>query len=158
MEGLDETEILDIMKVLPHALSAKVISALPPNLVAALLIQLPSEFIEKIIGDFDPQRISDIILSLPEELRGDLLERTPKNKKKLIRELLTFPEDSVGRIMSRDYLVFHVGIRVKDAIAKIKAMARRKTSFSYAYVIDSDNRLIGVLRMFDLIAAPREGP
>jgi len=50
--------------------------------------------------------------------------------------------------MSRDYLAFYVGIRVKDAINKIKAMARRKTSFSYAYVVDSDNRLVGVLRMF----------
>ncbi|MBC8553234.1 MAG: magnesium transporter, partial [Candidatus Brocadiales bacterium] len=156
MEGLDEGEILNVMKVLPHALSAKVISVLPANLVAAILIQLPSEFLEKIIGDFDPQKISDIILSLPEELRCNLLEKTPHKKKKLIREMLTFPEDSAGRIMSRDYLSFHVNLKVKDAINKIKAMARRKASFSYAYVVDSNNKLIGVLRMFDLIAAPRE--
>ena len=156
MEGLDESEVLDVMKILPHALSAKIISVLPPNLVATLLIQLPSEFLEKIIGDLDPQKISDIILSLPEELRCDLLEKTPQKKKKLIREMLTFPEDSAGRIMSNDYLAFHVDLKVKDVIHKIKAMARRKTSFFYAYVVDSDNKLIGVLRMFDLIAAPGE--
>ena len=156
MEGLDEAEVLNVMKILPHALSAKVLSVLPQNLVATLLIQLPTEFLEKIIGDLDPEKISDIILSLPEELRSDLLERTPQKKKKLIREMLTFPEDSVGRIMSRDYLAFHVDLKVKDATNKIKTMARRKTSFSYAYVVDSDNRLVGVLRMFDLIAAPRD--
>ncbi len=156
MEGLDETEILNVMKVLPHAISAKVISVLSPSLVASLLIQLPSEFLEKIIGDFDLQKISDIILSLPEELRNDLLEKTPTKKKKLIRDLLTFPEDSAGRIMSRDYLSFHADIKIKDAINKIKAMARRKTTFSYAYVVDSETRLVGVLRMFDLIAASKD--
>ena len=36
MEGLDESEVLDIMKILPHALSAKIISVLPPNLVGEL--------------------------------------------------------------------------------------------------------------------------
>ncbi|GAX59357.1 Mg/Co/Ni transporter [Candidatus Scalindua japonica] len=51
VDGLNETEVLEIMKVLPNALSAKVISALPPNLVATLLIQLPSDLLEKIIGD-----------------------------------------------------------------------------------------------------------
>ncbi|GAX62620.1 Mg/Co/Ni transporter MgtE [Candidatus Scalindua japonica] len=156
MEGMDEAEVLNVMKILPHALSAKVVSVLPQNLVATLLIQLPSEFLEKIVGDLDPEKISDIILSLPEELRYDLLEKTPQRKKKLIREMLTFPEDSVGRIMSRDYLAFHVDLKVKDATNKIKAMARRKASFSYAYVVDSGNRLVGVLRMFDLIAAPRD--
>lgn len=156
MEGLDESEVLNIMKVLPPTLSAKVISALPPNFVATLLIQLPSESLEKIIDSMDPQKISDIILSLPAELRCNLLEKTSTKKKKLVRELLTFPEDSAGRIMSMDYLAFHVDLKVKDAINKIKAMARRKASFYYAYVIDSDNKLIGVLRMFDLIAASRE--
>jgi len=156
MEALDESEVLDVMKALPPALSAKVISVLPPNLVAALLIQLAPEFLEKIIGGLDPQKISEIILSLPEELRSTLLEKTPKNKKKLIRELLAYPEDSAGRIMSTDYLAFQEDMKVKDAFYKIKATARRKASFSYAYVVDSENRLAGVLRMFDLIAASSE--
>ncbi|KAA3592877.1 MAG: magnesium transporter [Candidatus Scalindua sp. AMX11] len=156
IESLDDSEAIEVLKVLPPLQSAKVIYDLQPSLVASFLIQVPDEYFEGIVDSLDPQKISDIILSLPDELRGNLLQKTPEKKKSLIRELLTFPEESVGRIVSRDYLAFHVDLRVKDIINKIRLMARRKSSFAYAYVVDGDHRLIGVLRMFDLIAASRE--
>ncbi len=156
IESLDDYEAIEVLKVLPPLQSAKVIYDLQPSLVASYLIQVPDEFFEGIITNLDPQKFSDIILSLPDELRGNLLEKTPEKKKGLIRELLTFPEDSVGRIMSRDYLAFHVDIKVKEIINKIRFMARRKAAFAYAYVVDGDHQLVGVLRMFDLIAASRD--
>jgi len=144
------------MKALPPLQSVKVIYDLQPSLVASFLIQLPDEFFEGIVDNLDPQKISDIILSLPDEMRGNLLEKTPEKKKRLIRELLTFPEDSVGRIMSRDYPAFRVDLKVMDVINKIRFMARRKASFAYAYVVDRDHRLVGILRMFDLLAGSRD--
>ncbi|MDR4498356.1 MAG: magnesium transporter [Candidatus Scalindua sp.] len=156
IESLDDSEALEVMKALPPLQSVKVIYDLQPSLVASFLIQLPDEFFEGIVDNLDPQKISDIILSLPDEMRGNLLEKTPEKKKRLIRELLTFPEDSVGRIMSRDYPSFHVDLKVMDVINKIRFMARRKASFAYAYVVDSDHRLVGILRMFDLLAASRD--
>ncbi|MDR4505113.1 MAG: magnesium transporter [Candidatus Scalindua sp.] len=156
IESLDDSEALDVMKAIPPLQSVKVIYDLQPSLVASFLIQLPDEFFEGIVDNLDPQKISDIILSLPDEMRDNLLEKTPEKKKRLIRELLTFPEDSVGRIMSRDYPAFRVDIKVMDVINKIRFMARRKASFAYAYVVDSDHRLVGILRMFDLLAASRD--
>ena len=156
IESLDDSEALDVMKAIPPLQSVKVIYDLQPSLVASFLIQLPDEFFEGIVDNLDPQKISDIILSLPDEMRDNLLEKTPEKKKRLIRELLTFPEDSVGRIMSRDYPAFRVDIKVMDVINRIRFMARRKASFAYAYVVDSDHRLVGILRMFDLLAASRD--
>ena len=156
IESLDDSEALDVMEALPPLQSVKVIYDLQPSLVASFLIQLPDEFFEGIVDNLDPQKISDIILSLPDEMRSNLLEKTPEKKKRLIRELLTFPEDSVGRIMSRDYPSFHVDLKVSDVINKIRFMARRKTSFAYAYVVDSDHRLVGILRMFDILASSRD--
>lgn len=156
MERVDESEAVDVLKALPSTISAKVVSALQPGFIASLLIQLPPDVIDKIIEDLEPQKISDIILSIPDELRKTLLDKTPEKSKKQIQELLTFPEDSAGRFMTRDYVAFRSDTKVKDAINKIRATARRKAPSSYTFVVDNEHRLVGVLSMYDLIQAPRE--
>jgi len=156
MERVNESEAVDVLKALPSTISAKVVSALQPGLIASLLIQLPPDVIDKIIEDLDPQKISDIILSLPDELRKTLLDKTPEKSKKQIQELLTFPEDSAGRLMTRDYVAFRLDTKVKDAISKIRAIAHKKDPSSYTFVVDSEHRLVGVLSMYDLIQASRE--
>ncbi|GAX63031.1 Mg/Co/Ni transporter MgtE [Candidatus Scalindua japonica] len=152
---VEESQAVDVLTTLPPKLSIKVISGLQPNYLASLLTKLPADHFDEIISNLDPQKISDIILGLPEEIRKNFLDKTPEKSKRHILELLTFPEDSAGRLMSKEYIAFHFHMKVKDAINKIRAMTGRSVS-SYTYVVDDEHKLVGVLSMYSLIQAPRE--
>jgi magnesium transporter len=74
-----------------------------------------------------------------------------------IRELLEYPQGSVGRAVTTDFLSFDKQLPAKDAISKIRALSKKRRPASYAYVVDAEKHLIGVLNMHDLmIAQPGE--
>ncbi|GJQ60397.1 MAG: magnesium transporter [Candidatus Scalindua sp. AMX11] len=154
MEEVKESQAVDVLNNLPPKLSVKVISSLQPNSLASLLTKLPASLFDEIISNLDPQKISDIILGIPDELRKSFLDKTPEKSKRHIQELLTFPEDSAGRLMTKDYVAFHSHMKVKDAISKIRTTRKRVSD--YTYIVDDEHRLAGVLSMYNLIQAHRE--
>jgi len=155
MEEVEESRAVDVLTALPPKLSVKISSGLQPNFLASLLTKLPANLFDEIIGNLDPQKISDIILGLPDEIRKNLLDKTPEKSKRYIQELLAFPEDSAGRFMTKDYVAFHLHMKVKDAISKIRTTTSKRVSY-YTYIVDDEHKLVGVLGMHDLIQAPRE--
>ena len=70
-----------------------------------------------------------------------------------IRELLEYPEGSIGRTMTTDIIALKMESRAQEAIEKIRSLAKRRFPSSYVYVVDNENRLIGVLNMRDLMLA-----
>ena len=88
------------------------------------------------------------------EQREILLANLPQKNKTQIQEILTYPENSAGRVMSPSFLAFHTDVKVKSAIQRIRLLAQKKVPTSYAYVVDRENRLVGVMNMHDLMLAP----
>ena len=70
--------------------------------------------------------------------------------------MLMYPENSAGRIMSTDYLAFNEHVKVKEAVQRLRALAHKHAPLSYAYVVDEENHLVGVLNMRDLLVAQGE--
>ncbi|KHE92605.1 MAG: magnesium transporter [Candidatus Scalindua rubra] len=155
MEDVEESQAVDVLKTLPSKLSVKVISSLQPNFLISLLSKLPANLFDEIISNLDPQKISDIILGLPDELRKSFLDKISEKNKRHVQELLTFPEDSAGRLMTKDYVAFHSHMKVRDAISKIKTTTGKRAS-AYTYIVDDEHRLVGVLSMYNLIKASGE--
>jgi Mg2+ transporter (mgtE) len=155
MEDVEESQAVDVLKTLPSKLSVKVISSLQPNFLISLLTKLPANLFDEIISNLDPQKISDIILGLPDELRKSFLDKISEKNKRHVQELLTFPEDSAGRLMTKDYVAFHSHMKVRDAISKIKTTTGKRAS-AYTYIVDDEHRLVGVLSMYNLIKASGE--
>jgi len=60
--------------------------------------------------------------------------------------------------MTKDFVAFRTGIRVRDAIQRMRQLAERNALSSYMYVIDSEDRLVGVINMRDLILARGDAP
>ena len=72
--------------------------------------------------------------------------------------LSVYPEGSIGRIMHTDYLSFREEDRVRDAIRKVRKLATQGYPASYAYVVDAEERLAGVINTRDLLLAAEEAP
>lgn len=153
LETMDEEEAVEILKALPPSLSAQIFRYLEVHYAAKLLKEAPPDTSKEIVSRLEPQNGAAIFRNIPDDIRKKLLEHLPEKTRRQIRELLIYPRDSVGSIMSTDFLALHTDIKVKDAIEKIRSMAHTKSPASYVYIIDSDNHLVGVLNMRDLLLA-----
>lgn len=156
LETMDEDDALRVLEVLPSELSVEIFPHLQPHFAASLLKGLPPETVGPLAEKLDPQHSAALLLQLSAEHREKLLAAFPEKIKKIIREILTYPEDSAGRIMSPEFLAFHSDVTVGSAVQRIRQLSQRKAPSSYAYVVDRANRLVGVMNMRDLMLAPQD--
>lgn len=154
LETMSEAEAASILSTIPTSLSAKVLRHLPVSQATSLLKEIPNPVFKEIVEKLDPQLGAAIFVNIPPPGRKDFLDCLSEKSKNQIQELLAYPENSVGRIMTTDFIAFHTDIKVEDAIQKIRWLAHTKDPHSYVYAVDTDNRLVGVLNMRDLIIAP----
>jgi len=153
LETMDEDEAVKILKSMPLELAAEAIRHLENVFAAHLLEKLPQHFFKSVVDRLEPQQGAAIFLSVPKKIRHAFLDHLEGKRKKEILEILTYPEDSAGRIMTTDFIAFHNDLKAKDAIAKIRHLAQRGSNPSYVYVVDRENHLVGVMNMRDMMLA-----
>ena len=157
LELMDEAEAVEVLKALPVSVAVQAVKHLQVSYAAALLRNAEPELFGSIAASLDPQFAANIFMHLPDETRESLLGYIPGKLKSQVREFLTYPENSVGRIMTTEVLSFYKGTSVNDAIEKIRSLAKKRFPASYAYVVDDEDHLLGVMNMRDLmLAAPEQ--
>lgn len=153
LETMEPAAAAAIIRALPASASIDVFRYLQADDAAHLLRELPTELFAEIVEGLEPEHCADIFASLSDGDRRLFLERLPGKTRNEVQELLSFPEDSAGRIMSRDFIAFHTNVKVQDAIRRLRLLANRKAPASYTYVVDEQKRLTGIINMHDLIVA-----
>jgi magnesium transporter len=106
LETLEEDQVVELLKALPPPLAAKVLRQLQVSYAAALLKDAEVELFQEIASGLDPQHAATIFMHLPTDARERLLNHIPEKFRRQIREHLTYPENSVGRMMTTSILPF----------------------------------------------------
>lgn len=158
LEAMDEDDALSVLKALPTGIVVEAFKHLHSDHAAAFLRDAPASLIERLTGRIEPYQIVELLMRLEDDDRRQLIDRMPEKQRRQVQELLAFPEDSAGRVMTTDFLAFRTTLRAHDAIERMRALASRRTVASYAYVVDDQGRLAGVLNMRDLILAKGDTP
>lgn len=153
LEAMPAEEAAAAMGEFPPESKARLLPLLQVGYAASLLsASEPAEF-EEALKALDAERAAAIFMSLREDARERFAGHLPERVRRQVRELLTYPEDSVGRLMSPKFFALHERMTVRDATEKIRAMAGERGNASYAYVVRDDNVLAGVMNMHDLVVA-----
>ncbi|MBU1983740.1 CBS domain-containing protein, partial [bacterium] len=158
LEALPEEEAVEVFKALPHNMNALILPHLQLNFAAVLIKDMDPASFEAVVRAMDPKRGAFLLMRLPRDALERLLPHAPKKLKDEARGLLVYPEGSVGRIMHTDYLSLDEGELVRDAVRKIRKLASERYPASYAYVVDVEERLVGVINMRDLLLAAEDAP
>lgn len=153
LETMPEEDAILILKELPPTLTSKAFRYLQVGYAANLLKDVSPELFNSILSYLEPQQGAAIFMHLPKDSNEQFLNQLSDKTKKKIQEYLSYPEDSIGRIMTTDFVALHKNQKVKDAIQKIRQIAQKQNIASYIYVIDDLNHLVGVINMRDLIIA-----
>jgi magnesium transporter len=152
IETLDVEESAEVLKSLPGEVSKTIFENLQNEYAAMVLGRLPDGIAGEIIRSMEPLKVSLIVSVCPMALKDMIANNLTEKQKREIGELLEYPKDSVGYIMSPIFLALRDDLRISDAVAKIKQMAGHENMpLSYVYVVDADFKLAGVLSMRDLL-------
>lgn len=153
-EAIPKTDASGILAELSGEKVIQIIRRLQTSFAAALLEDIESESVVAILAVMPPSKAASIVTHFSLEKRNAVLPNISGDLANKIRELYTYPEGSVGRYMSTDYLTFLKQEEAGDVIEKIRNMANKKSMpASYTYVVDEEGILQGVLNMRDLMLA-----
>jgi len=134
----------ELVEVVPLTESRDALAELTPEQAAAIVDALPSDL------------QADVIAALDEADAEPILARMPVRHAEAARALAAYPSDTAGGLMIREYLAYYHSLEVADVIDDLRRHGARYADYNvqYGYVIDTQGRLIGVLRMRDLLFQP----
>jgi magnesium transporter len=135
----------EVLAAMRYEVSAKVISRLAPEAAAEILDNLDSDDVADILGEIDPEKIREILARL-----DDAAE---------LEELLAYPENSAGGLMSLDAARIHEDVTIAEATRMIQQEAEDLPgSVFYIYVVDEQDRLVGVISLRQLVTSKPDVP
>jgi magnesium transporter len=95
----------------------------------------------------------DLLKRLEEEVVESLLPLVAKAEREDIRKLMSYPEHTVGSVMTTDYATLPPDVTVDEAVARLRRQAPAAETIYFVYVVDSEHHLLGVVSLRALILA-----
>lgn len=122
--------------------------------------RLGEDFFLEILQRCASDTAASLIRVLPGEIRDYLLARVPSEQGEILQELLSYPSDTAGALMSKEFIAVPVDYTIRQATELIHAMSvnNRKYKVAYIYGVDSERRLEGVIQLRDFLFFPLDTP
>lgn len=159
----DIAEILNHLKpedaeaafaVLDTETAGEVLTELDENLRERILKNIDKEKITDIVDELETDDATDIVSELPEQVAEHVLENIDKEDSEDVKELLKYPEDSAGGIMTSDFVFVHETATVKDAIKEVRKHADEFDQIYHIYVLNDEGQLVGIVQLKSLLIYP----
>ena len=115
--------------------------------------ELPSSKTAELLNELQADDRTDFLEELPKAAIRDLIKLLDPDERKITLSLLGYPEDSVGRLMTPDYVYVYAQNTVAEVFETIRKYARNSETIDVIYVIDKDGQLIDDIRIRDIILA-----
>ena len=153
---LDNERVIMVFRLLPKDISADVFSYMDTDQRTRLIDALGDQEAMRIIDDMFVDDAVDLLEELPAGVVRRLLKGADEEKRRLINQFLCYPENSAGSIMTIEYMEFHRGVTVGEAMAEIRRTGVDKETIYTLYVIDEYRKLIGTVQLRKLLLARDE--
>jgi magnesium transporter len=147
-------ETAEVLRLLPDRRKASVFGYLDPDDQGYAAHVLTRAELARIVTEMNSDERADLLNELSEPQREALLPALAQAEREDIRRLASYKEDTAGAIMTSDYATLAENLTAAEAIEKLRREAPDKETIYRAYVIDDDRRLMGSVRLQDLILAP----
>lgn len=154
VEHLEDEERLSLLHHLPSDLAADALAEMEEvERPGELLLQLEPERAAEIVHEMADDDAADVIGDLEPEQQARVLAAVADEEAAEIEELLTFPEESAGGLMTREVLSVSTRLTAGEAIAEIRRQAHEDFDFYTIFVVDPDGTFRGVVALRDLVIA-----
>jgi CBS domain-containing protein len=145
-----------VLASLDDEAAADAIEEMEPDTQVEVLEDLEPERAADILEEMSPDDAADLMADLSETAREEILALMEKDEAAEVTELLGYPEDSAGGIMTTEYVAVAATLTAAQTIDRLRELEPNAETIYYVYVTDDEGRLVGVLSLRDLIVARPE--
>ncbi len=142
LKQLNGNETLFILRLLSPKKQSEVFSELDPKTQLHLIETIDDNELKQIIEDLSPDERTDLFETLSPKLTQRLLNLISSDKQKEILKFLGYPENSVGRLMTTEYVAIKIHWSIKKAVEHIREWGKDAETIDMVYVVDNDWKLL----------------
>jgi len=165
IETLHAADIADIIEDLDNKNRDTLFNSLNNQKAAEVLEEIETDVQVHLLKSMSDKKASDILEIMPSDQVADIFEEIEEDRAQIllsqmnaesqgeIRELMEYEKETIGSIMSKDFITFLPDLTVKDALTWIQMNISEEEESYYVYVINDKNNLLGVIPLFLLITS-----
>ncbi|MCL5264548.1 MAG: CBS domain-containing protein [Chloroflexi bacterium] len=143
-----------VMESLDAETAAEALGELDTDIQADVLEDLPTETAVEILAELPPDEAADVLAEVSAERADELLGGLDAEEAKAVRELMAYPADVAGGMMTTDFVALQTHLTAQETIDTLRELAPSAEIIYYVYVVDDAGTLVGVLSLRDLIVSP----
>lgn len=154
-EILNEKEQIVFFRLLPKELASDVFIEIDTDMQENLIKAFTDKELKEVIDDMFLDDTVDVIEEMPANVVKRILRNSDPENRKQINELLEYPEDTAGSIMTPEFVALSPTMTVDSAFEKIRQTGLNKETIYTCYVTDKKKHLIGVVTVKDMLLASK---
>ena len=152
LSDLDDRELALAFRLIPKDKAAEVFSNMETSMQAYLVEMFSEKELKELLDDLYMDDTVDLLEELPANLVNRILDTVSASDRKLINQLLNYPDDSAGSIMTTEYVDIRETMTVAQAMAHIKETGIHKETIYTCYVTNR-RKLVGIVSAKDLMTS-----
>ena len=150
LDELDERRLPLVFRLLPKELAAEAFAEMEPEQQEVLIQGFSDSELKEVLDEMFVDDAVDMVEEMPANVVRRILAQADPDMRKQINEILRYPEDSAGSIMTTEYVSLRPSMTVEEAILRIRRTGVDKETIYTCYVT-KDRRLIGMVTVKDLL-------
>jgi len=147
-----------VLASLDDEAAADVFEEMEPETQVEVLEDLDPARAADILEEMSPDDAADLVADLSDETREEILALMERDEAEELGELLAYPEDTAGGMMTTEFVAVPASLTCGQAIDRLREMEPDAETIYYVYVTDDEDRLVGVLSLRDLIVGKPGAP
>ena len=157
LEEMEEQDMLKVFRILPKDLAADVFSYMDVDNQQFIITSLSDRDAANIVDNLMADDAADLMEEMPANVVKKILANASPETRRDINNLLRYPEDSAGSIMTVEYVDLKENLTVDEAIARIRKIGVDSETINICYVLDSRRKLVGTVALrYLLLSQPDE--
>ena len=151
IEDLDRNTQIAIFSTLDEEKAADVLEELETDAQINILESMTTEKAADVLGKMPADEVADLLDEMQEDRAEELLNEMESDTSEEIRELMEYPDNSVGSIMTTEYISFNENFTVGETLDELRRLKPESDSIYYLYVLDDDGKLIATVSLRDIV-------
>ena len=150
---LEEKQIPLMFRLLPKELAAETFVEMEPEAQELLIRSFSDNELKEVLDELYVDDAADIVEEMPANVVRRILRHADPEMRHSINQILRYPENSAGSIMTTEYVSLRPEMTVGEAILRIRRQGVDKETIYTCYVTANDRKLLGIVTVKDLLLA-----
>ncbi len=154
-EEIEEDRIPILFRLLPKEIAAETFAELDPEWQELLIRGFSDTELKEVVNELYVDDAAELVDEMPANVVERILAQADTQKRKEINEILMYPDNSAGSVMTTEYVSLRPTMSVADAITRIRRTGVNKETIYTCYVTQ-ERKLVGIVSVKDLLLAPED--